>query len=269
MRVGFEVVSVQRDGADEPWKAERQGNGVRVYMGDADTHVPPGEHVYAIRYRTTRQLGFFDDYDELYWNATGNGWVFPIDVAEARIRLPRPVPFGQRAVYTGPQGSTDCNAEVVSEAPGDISFRTTDPLGAAEGLTVAVAWEKGVVAPPPPPSAAGLWLQDNGPPAAGVLALLGGARLLFPRLAPRRPRSEARHDRPHLHARPTGFPRPPCATSPRWAPTAAPSPPRWSSSESAATSGSTEEEGGFFRRDKTRIDRTPGPDDARRSRRPR
>ncbi|HEX8621993.1 MAG TPA: DUF2207 domain-containing protein, partial [Allosphingosinicella sp.] len=173
VRVGFEVLGVQRDGADEPWKTERQGNGVRVYAGDADTHVPPGEHVYAIRYRTTRQLGFFEDYDELYWNATGNGWVFPIDVAEARIRLPRPVPFGQRAVYTGPQGSRAANAEVVSEAPGEILFRTTAPLGPEEGLTVAAAWEKGVVAQPPPPSAARLWLRDNGPPAAAALALIG------------------------------------------------------------------------------------------------
>ncbi|HEX8263471.1 MAG TPA: DUF2207 domain-containing protein [Allosphingosinicella sp.] len=173
VRVGFEVVGVQRDGADEPWKTERQGNGVRIYAGDADTHVPPGEHVYVIRYRTTRQLGFFKDHDELYWNATGNGWAFPIDVAEARIRLPRPVPFGERAAYTGPQGSTARNAEVVSESPGEILFRTTAPLGPEEGLTVAAAWEKGVVAPPPPPSAARLWLQDNGPPAAGVLGLLG------------------------------------------------------------------------------------------------
>ena len=173
VRVGFDVVGVQRDGADEPWHTERQGNGVRVYAGDADTYVPPGEHVYVIRYRTTRQLGFFEDHDELYWNATGNGWVFPIDVAEARIRLPRPVPFGQRAVYTGPQGSTGRNAEMVSESPGEIVFRTTAPLGPEEGLTVAAAWEKGVVTPPPAPTAASRWLQDNGPPAAGVLALVG------------------------------------------------------------------------------------------------
>jgi uncharacterized membrane protein YgcG len=173
VRVGFEVVGVQRDGADEPWKTERQSNGVRVYAGDADTHVPPGEHVYAIHYRTTRQLGFFKDYDELYWNVTGNGWLFPIDVAEARIRLPRPVPFGRRAVYTGSQGSTATNAEVVSESPGEIVFRATAPLGPAEGLTVAVAWEKGLVTPPPPPAAARLWLQDNGPPVAGLLGLFG------------------------------------------------------------------------------------------------
>ena len=128
---------------------------------------PPGEHVYAIRYRTTRQLGFFKDYDELYWNATGNGWVFPIDVAEARIRLPRPVPFGERAFYTGPQGSTARDAEVVSERPGEIVFRTTAPLGPAEGLTVAAAWPKGVVTRRRRRPAARLWLQDNGPPAGG------------------------------------------------------------------------------------------------------
>jgi uncharacterized membrane protein YgcG len=173
VRVGFEVVDVKRDGRDEPWQATRADNGVRIRIGDADTNVAAGEHVYAIHYRTTRQLGFFKDHDELYWNATGNGWVFPIDVAEARIRLPRPIPLGQRAVYTGPQGSKAHDAEIVSEEPGDIRFRTTAPLGPEAGLTVAVAWEKGVVTPPPPPTAARLWLQDNAPPAAGLLALLG------------------------------------------------------------------------------------------------
>jgi uncharacterized membrane protein YgcG len=172
VRVGFEVLDVRRDGHDEPWEKIPQGNGVRIRIGDADTHVPPGEHVYALHYRTTRQLGFFADHDELYWNATGTGWLFPIDEAEARVRLPRPAQFGERALYTGAQGSTDANARVVSEAPGEIDFRTTAPLAPEEGLTVAVAFPKGIVAPPPPPTAARLWLQDNGPPAAGALALL-------------------------------------------------------------------------------------------------
>ena len=60
-----------------------------------------------IRYTTTRQLGFFESYDELYWNVTGNGWIFPIDRAEVRIRLPQAVPFGpERAFYTGAEGAT-------------------------------------------------------------------------------------------------------------------------------------------------------------------
>jgi uncharacterized membrane protein YgcG len=171
MRVGFEVIGVQRDGADELWETTHEGNGIRIRIGDADTHVPPGEHVYAIHYRTTRQLGFFKDHDELYWNATGNGWIFPIDVAEARIRLPRPAAFGKREVFTGPQDSTAHDAEVVAEGPGEILFRTTAPLGSEEGMTVFAAWEKGVVTPPPPPAAGRLWLQDNGPLAAAILAL--------------------------------------------------------------------------------------------------
>jgi uncharacterized membrane protein YgcG len=257
VRVGFEVVGVQRDGADEPWKTERQGNGVRVYAGDADTHVPPGEHVYTIHYRTTRQLGFFDDYDELYWNATGNGWVFPIDVAEARIRLPRPVPFGERAAYTGPQDSTARNAEVVSESPGEILFRTTAPLGPEEGLTVAARWEKGVVSPPPPPTAARLWLQDNGPLAAAAVGLLGLLGYYF-----------------HAWRRAGRDPRPgtivPIFSPPDGLSAAAMRYVTKMGADSRAFAAAlvelgvgghirlSEEEGGFFKKDKTTIERTAG-----------
>ena len=98
----------------EPAAIEPLSNGVRIRIGDAQKTVAPGDHRYVIRYRTTRQIGRFAGYDELYWNVTGNGWVFPIDVAEAHIRLPSPVKFGQRAVYTGAQGSTAGNATITS-----------------------------------------------------------------------------------------------------------------------------------------------------------
>lgn len=173
VRVGFDVAGVERDGKPEPYATERIGNGVRVRIGDADNYLDYGEHTYVVRYRTTRQLGFFEGYDELYWNVTGNGWAFPIDTAEARIRLPQALPFGpEHAVYTGVQGSTAGNAEVVSEAPGEITIRTTAPLGPYEGLTVAVRWPKGIVAEPPRPSAARLRMQDEAPRAGALAALL-------------------------------------------------------------------------------------------------
>ena len=71
---GFEVESVTRDGEIDHWTLEGMVNGVRVRIGRADLTLPTGQHEYVIRYRTTRQIGFFPDYDELYWNATGNGW---------------------------------------------------------------------------------------------------------------------------------------------------------------------------------------------------
>ena len=173
VRVGFEFDGAERDGRPEPAAVEPLSNGVRIRIGSADTLIDPGDHRYVIRYRTTRQIGRFDDYDELYWNATGNGWMFPIETAEARIRLPAPVTFLQRAAYTGRQGSTESNAQVVSEQPGEIVFRTTWPLDLYEGLTVAAAWPKGVVAEADESTRLGWWLTDYGPPIVGALGLLG------------------------------------------------------------------------------------------------
>ncbi len=104
VRVGFTFQGATLDGMPVPAKTESISNGVRIRIGDPDKYVEVGEHRYVIRYSTTRQIGRFNGFDELYWNATGNGWIFPIDVAEARIRLPEAVNFGERASYTGPQG---------------------------------------------------------------------------------------------------------------------------------------------------------------------
>jgi uncharacterized membrane protein YgcG len=172
VRVGFTFEGAERDGRPEPATVESLSNGVRMKIGSADTLIEPGPHRYVIRYQTTRQIGRFANFDELYWNATGNGWMFPIDVAEARIRLPAPVSFLQHSVYTGPQGSTDSNAQVVSQQPGEIVFRTTWPLGAYEGLTVAAAWPKGVIGEPDDRTKLAWWLSDYGPPVAGGLGLL-------------------------------------------------------------------------------------------------
>ncbi len=171
--VGFTVQSVTLDGADVHWATESMANGLRVRIGSADTILPTGTHEFIIRYRTSRQIGFFPDYDELYWNATGTGWTFAIDVAEARITLPEAVPFRQAAFYTGPQGAKGQDAAIVSRQPGQIVFRTARALPPGNGLTVGAAWRKGVVAPPSPAAQAGWWLQDNLPAAIAGLGLVG------------------------------------------------------------------------------------------------
>ena len=173
VKVGFSLVDTRLDGNPESNKVETLTNGVRIRIGSADRIVPQGVHVYTIRYRATRMIGRFDGYDELYWNVTGNGWDFPIDRASATITLPSKVNFGQRAAYTGSQGSTERAAKVDEEAPGLISFTTTRPLYAREGLTVAAAFPKGIVAEPSESARLGYFLSDWGPPLVGVLGLAG------------------------------------------------------------------------------------------------
>ena len=68
----------------EPWFTENMRNGVRINTGNDDFLPVPADYTYTIRYRTTRQLGFFADHDELYWNAIGTGWIFPIEKGTSR-----------------------------------------------------------------------------------------------------------------------------------------------------------------------------------------
>jgi uncharacterized membrane protein YgcG len=168
--VGLTFEGATLDGSPVNASVAPAGNGVRIKLGDADTIVPVGEHEYIIRYRATRLIGRFNNFDELYWNATGTKWIFPIDEATARVRLPEPVSFGQRSVYTGSEGSTARSAEVVEEKPGEITFRTTSPLGPYEGLTVAAAFPRGVVAEE---SRSAGFIADYGPPLIGLLSLIG------------------------------------------------------------------------------------------------
>ena len=82
--VDLKVLGVQRNGEAEPWFTETADNGVRINTGNDDFLPVPAEHTFTLRYRTTRQLGFFADHDELYWNAIGTGWAFPIDAGTCR-----------------------------------------------------------------------------------------------------------------------------------------------------------------------------------------
>src|SRR5690625_7105998 len=142
--VDFEPLSVERDCNPEPWITENRTNGVRVNTGD-DSFLPtPLETTYSLRYRTSRQLGFFDQYDELYWNVTGTGWIFAIDRASARVHLPTAVAAEHMQInyYTGPYGSQAQDAEASVPEAGIVDFATTQSLAPNEGLTLSVTFPK-------------------------------------------------------------------------------------------------------------------------------
>ncbi len=160
VRVNFEVTEVLRDDQPELYHIRRVSNGVKITIGQKDVLLKPGVYTYTIRYQVDRELGFFKDFDELYWNVTGNGWAFPIDQAEVVIELPAEAKILRYAAYTGYQGE---RGRDVTAQPGehDIVFQTTRGLAPKEGLTVAVAWPKGVVHEPTGQEQMGFFLRDN------------------------------------------------------------------------------------------------------------
>ncbi|HEY6124661.1 MAG TPA: DUF2207 domain-containing protein [Steroidobacteraceae bacterium] len=146
--VGFAFQGATRDGRPEQSRVENRGNGVRVYLGNPSETVPRGEHTYEIVFRTDRQMGFFAEHDELYWNVTGNGWDFAIDRATARVELPSGIPAADIKLegYTGAQGSKGQNFQARLDN-GVPLFETTRALGAREGLTIVVMFPKGFIMP--------------------------------------------------------------------------------------------------------------------------
>ena len=176
--VGFSVIGVQKDGRPEPYHEQSISNGRRVYFGDKDTFLRSGEYTYTLTYSTDRQLGFFNDHDELYWNVTGNGWDFPIDEVSASVTLPDGAADKGITLegYTGPQGAKGKNYTATVDGSKVAQFSATKPLGLHEGLTIVVSWPKGYVREPDMREKAGFFLRDH---LGRILGLLGLITILL------------------------------------------------------------------------------------------
>ncbi|TLX21670.1 DUF2207 domain-containing protein [Thermomonas fusca] len=172
--VDFTVKDVLRDGRPEPWFTERQSNGVRLNTGNDDFLPVPAEYTYTLRYRTSRQLGFFADHDELYWNAIGTGWAFPIEAGSVDVRLPRTVASGELRAecYTGAQGAQGQACIGSATAAGEAHWKLTGPLAPQEGLTIALSFPKGVVVAPTAGQRTWWLLKDNRGVLVALAALL-------------------------------------------------------------------------------------------------
>jgi len=176
--VGFHVLAATRDGYQETFRVEDRANGKRIYLGQSKYFVQPGEHTYTLSYATNRQIGFFDDHDELFWNVTGNGWSFPIEQASASVRLPENIPPDkiQPGGNTGPQGSRAQDLTFAKQDDNSFDFFAARPLRAGEGLTILLTWPKGYLAPPTQQEKFQYFLQDN---RDAVLAVAGLAVILI------------------------------------------------------------------------------------------
>lgn len=148
-RISLDVESVTDEiGTAQPFRISTSGRNLRIRIGDPNRTVT-GTRTYVIRYRVKRGILYFDDHDELYWNATGTDWPVPIDGAEAVVFLPEGAPLELMTFncFTGPMGAvgSDCRERA---SAGVVSFATDRPLGAQEGLTIAVWLPKGVLTQP-------------------------------------------------------------------------------------------------------------------------
>ena len=155
------IQSVKRDGREEPYHTEGIENGLRIYIGDADVLLDvPAIYRYTIEYSMTRMARRFADHDELYFNAIGPYWDFPILSAVASVILPDGAEISDLQGYTGGYGSTE-QAVAMSRDGNTAIFRATRPLSAYEGMTVSASFQKGILAKPSTTTGVMNYLSDH------------------------------------------------------------------------------------------------------------
>ncbi len=133
--------------APVPFESFKNGDDLRLKIGDPDVLIT-GKRTYEISYIAHGVIGFYDERDELYWNITGNDWLFPILHVSARVYAPASTTA--HACFVGPRGSTiPCETQQVIADDGSAwFFEAKYALAMNEGMTIAVGWDKGIVTPP-------------------------------------------------------------------------------------------------------------------------
>src|SRR5690606_22906727 len=101
------VNSVTRNDESEKFETSQDNGNVEIKIGESSKKIT-GTHTYVIDYEVEGVLRSFANFDEFYWNVTGNYWDTTIAKASASVKLPEDG-FTQLRCYQGAIGSTeDC-----------------------------------------------------------------------------------------------------------------------------------------------------------------
>ena len=171
----YDIKTVRRNGAREPYATLRDGNAFQIRIGDEDHLLRRDVHIYAIKYRVKNAVKYHEDFDELYWNLLGHYWEFPIENSTVTITLPDGAAPLEVIGYSGYEGAKG-TAFDLNRFRNTITLKTNRPYQAGEGLTVSISLPKGVIDPSSWADERWLWWARNGALTAlgaSLLALIG------------------------------------------------------------------------------------------------
>ncbi|WP_424244559.1 putative membrane protein YgcG [Elusimicrobium posterum] len=143
--IKYSVKSLKMDGVTHPFTTEKEGDYLAVYFGD-DNFLTRGAHIYELTYEIDNAVSFYKENDELYWNVTGDNWMFPIKSASVRVHLPQGAKVIEKDIstYTSRYGSKANDAVKLSY----LQYAVQRTLSPGEGFTIAIPFEKGAVTEP-------------------------------------------------------------------------------------------------------------------------
>jgi hypothetical protein len=145
---------------------EHQYRKLKIFVPEADD----SRQTISIEYTVQNALRFSsEEFDEFYWNITGDFWDVPIQSASAHILLPENATNIRAKVFTGAYRSTAQDADVEVMGNG-VQVRTRQPLAYHEGITVSVIFDKGAIRTPTGLDYFAMFMRSNWPLALPFLA---------------------------------------------------------------------------------------------------
>ncbi len=138
------IKKVLKDGLIDDYSLEGLNNGQRLYIGEKNLLLVPGEYTYTIVYDINRHIQSLKDQDKLSWNVTGDNWNFDIDKVIATVELPEGA-LGKSVSAQAYIGSEGKDFFISKDPMGRVVFETVRPLHSSEGFTVVILWPKGFI----------------------------------------------------------------------------------------------------------------------------
>ncbi len=135
-------VSVLRDGIGEKFDTSQTKEQISFKIGNPDREIT-GAHVYKITYTVENGIGSnFPQHDEIYWNATGNGWEVDIEKASISFSNDFGAKEGEFKCFTGELGSAESNCEI-----NGVTVSSSNLLYPGQGLSSVATYSKGTFPP--------------------------------------------------------------------------------------------------------------------------
>ena len=159
----FDIKVTDEKGNNLTKKIFKENDELNIRIGDADIYVT-GQKTYIVSYKIKRAINYFEEYDELYWNAIGSDW--EVDIKKARIIVELPSLGNQTSLiknlsagktgksdlktrcFIGLYGSREEQCKIEDLKNNQIEFLSSAPLDYMNGgMTIVVGWPKGIVPP--------------------------------------------------------------------------------------------------------------------------
>lgn len=140
-----------RNGQTEPiYSIEKSGDYYNVCTGTEE--YVKGKQVYTFEYEFEKVVTEYDDYQELYWDANGNGATQRFDKVTARVHFDKNVAdayAGKEWCYVGSYGSSDQTRCTIAKIDDGLEFTAND-LTSHENLTYDIELKPGSFTVPAP-----------------------------------------------------------------------------------------------------------------------